>query len=88
MIPRFAAEEVTCFSREGDVHADDFAADAQRIDDFTRLFAQERHRLKCVHARRRQQFDCLARLEAIFEQKACAAPIAAALHTCARYSRS
>lgn len=88
MIPRFAAEEVARFGREGDIHADDFAADAQRIDDFARLFAQKRRRLECVHARWRQQFDFLARLEAIFEQKACAAPIAAALHTCARYSRS
>ena len=51
MIPRFAAEEVTCFSRERHVHADDFAADAQRIDDFARLFAQERRRLEGVHAR-------------------------------------
>lgn len=88
MIPCFAAEEVTCFSRERHVHADDFTADAQRIDDFARLFAQERRRLECVHTRRRQQFDFLARLEAIFEQEACAAPGAAALHTCARYSRS
>ena len=35
MIPCFAAEEVARFGREGDVHADDFAADAQLIDDFT-----------------------------------------------------
>lgn len=88
MIPRFAAEEVTCFSREGDVHADDFAADAQRIDDFTRLFAQERHRLKCVHARRRQQFDCLARLEAILSRKRVPRPSRLPSTTCARYSRS